>query len=58
MFLIPKFVSYTMIVLLDKIGKEQAVIVTYITGALMMQTAFHSSVFKGRMENSVWRTGV
>ena len=31
---------------------------TYMTGALMTSTAFHSAQFRGRIENSAWRTGV
>jgi hypothetical protein len=31
---------------------------TYMTGALMMSTAFHSIQFRGRMENRPCRNGV
>ena len=30
----------------------------YITGALMIKTAFHSVQFRGKIEKSVWRAGV
>jgi hypothetical protein len=31
---------------------------TYITGALIMSTAFHSNQFRGKIENRLWRTGM
>ncbi len=38
--------------------REKNSCMTYMTGALMISTAFHSARFSGKMENRVCRTGV